>query len=244
MKSTLNQEYFIGASPSESNFLLPEQLSQPNISRLKSAKQGRGKGSISKQNQLRELTASDNTFNLCNIYLEQMNIGPNMSSKKPAHAKRFKQSSCQKVREKLPTHHNLKQSLANLTIQNRKTSSKTRKQVYGKQRKLNEIFTTQECNILNSKGFETTTKQLKSKKEGPVERLRPEEFENKMFTDLMIQHDLYLKRGNQDYVAKSRELSPLIMQPTKVERPPTIHKTPHSDRNNLFREENKKSNKK
>ena len=199
---------------------------------------------MSKQNQLRELTASDNTLNLCNIYLEQMSIGQYTSSKKPAPPKRFKQSSCQKTREKLPVPLSLKQSLANLTIQNRMRSSKTRKQVYGRQRKLNEIFTTQECTIINSKGFETTAKQMKSKKEDLVQRVRPEEIENKMFSDLMIQHDLYLKRGHQDYLIKSRDLSPLIVQPNKVERPPTIHRTPHSDKNSLFREDSKKATKK
>ena len=45
--------------------------------------------------------------------------------------------------------------------------------------------------MIDTKGFETA---FKPRRGTYIERIKPEEIENKMFTDLKAQQELYLKR--------------------------------------------------
>ena len=75
MRNNLNPTGILAASPSEATFQQPDNLGYPSLSRLKSAKHGQRKGSVGKASRLRELTASDNTLQLCNIYLDHGSTG-------------------------------------------------------------------------------------------------------------------------------------------------------------------------
>ena len=69
--------------------------------RLKSAKHGRGVGSIGKSAKSRELAASEHTLQLCNVYLDQNNGVTQLMNKRES-VKRFKPSPAASIsRDKL-----------------------------------------------------------------------------------------------------------------------------------------------
>ena len=62
-------------------------------------------------------------------------------------------------------------------------------QVFGRQRELKEIFSTQEYEMIGSRGFAEKSRTAKAKKENYGDKIKPEEIESKMFADLRLQHE-------------------------------------------------------
>ena len=92
---------YLAASPSEVNVQQANYIGFPNMQRLKSAKHGRGVGSIGKSTKSRELAASEHTLQLCNVYLDQNNGVSQLMNKRES-VKRFKQSQAPSIsRDKL-----------------------------------------------------------------------------------------------------------------------------------------------
>ena len=63
--------------------------------------------------------------------------------------------------------------------------------------------------MLGCAGFtdKSRTSKAKKERENYGDRIKPEEIESKMFSDLRAQHDLYLHRGPKN-ASKSRDKSP------------------------------------
>ena len=85
-------------------------------------------------------------------------------------------------------------------------SSKPRKQIFGRQRQLKDILATHESNVINTTGLETKTR---TKDEVFGERIKPDDIQSRIFTDLRPSHDQYFKRTRKEIPIKSREVSPL-----------------------------------